>query len=191
LADTKSETHVDDDKEMLDVGSLFKGTATITLVAEIVAAIMLLGSATAYIVSRSGLINELEFDVAIFLLLGGAMITLFLFLAAISFFVRFNRKIGRSVIGEGIGEVDLNRPGVKTVVIIYGLAVGLILIIGVYGYWLVYKYFFAPIALTSLSFLGVSLSLGILVMSFLIQIVLVIIGRTATTIIQKVLAEDA
>jgi hypothetical protein len=191
MSDTEAGMHADEATEMLDVGSLFKGTATITLVAEIVAAIMLLGSATAYVVSRSGLIEELEFDVAIFLLLGGAMVTLLLFLAAIGFFVRFNRKIGRSVIGEGIGEVDLNKSGVKTVVIIYGLAVGLILIIGVYGYWLVYKYFFAPIALTSLSFLGISLSLGILVMSFLTQIVLVIIGRTATTIIRKVLAEDA
>ncbi len=191
VSDSEPEMHADDKAELLDVGSLFKGTATITLVAEIIAAIMLLGSATAYVVSRSGLIDEIEFDVAIFLLLGGAMVTLFLFLAAISFFVRFNRKIGRSVIGDGIGEVDLKRPGVKTVVIIYGLAVGLILIIGVYGYWLVYKYFFAPIALTSLSFLGISLSLGILVISFLTQIVLVIIGRTATTIINKVLAQNA
>jgi hypothetical protein len=190
VSDSEPDLHADGKAELLDVGSLFKGTATITLVAEIVAAIMLLGSATAYIVSRSGFIEEIEFDVAIFLLLGGAMITLFLFLAAIGFFIRFNRRIGRSVIGDGIGEVDLKRPGVKTVVIIYGLAVGLILIIGVYGYWLVYKYFFAPIALTSLSFLGVSLSLGILVMSFLTQIVLVIIGRTATTIINKVLAEN-
>jgi len=190
MSDSEPEMHTDDKAELLDVGSLFKGTATITLVAEIIAAIMLLGSVTAYVVSRSGLIEEIEFDVAIFLLLGGAMVTLFLFLAAISFFVRFNRRIGRTVIGEGIGEVDLKRPGVKTVVIIYGLAVGLILIIGVYGYWLVYKYFFAPIAMTSLSFLGISLSLGILVMSFLTQIVLVIIGRTATPIINKVLAED-
>jgi hypothetical protein len=190
MSEFEPEMHADEKSELLDVGSLFKGTATITLVAEIVAAIMLLGSATAYVVSRSGLIEEIEFDVAIFLLLGGAMVTLFLFLAAISFFVRFNRRIGRSVIGEGIGEVDLKKPGVKTVVIIYGLAVGLILIIGVYGYWLVYKYLFAPIAMTSLSFLGISLSLGILVMSFLTQIVLVIIGRTATTIINKVLAED-
>jgi hypothetical protein len=190
MSEFEPEMHADEKSELLDVGSLFKGTATITLVAEIIAAIMLLGSATAYVVSRSGLIEEIEFDVAIFLLLGGAMVTLFLFLAAISFFVRFNRRIGRSVIGEGIGEVDLKKPGVKTVVIIYGLAVGLILIIGVYGYWLVYKYLFAPIAMTSLSFLGISLSLGILVMSFLTQIVLVIIGRTATTIINKVLAED-
>jgi hypothetical protein len=179
-----------DDSEMLDVGSLFRGTATLTLVGEIVSAIMLLGSGAAYVISRSGLIEVLEFDVAVFLLLGGAMLTLFLFLAAIGFFVRFNRKIGRIVIGDGIGEVDLNQPSVKTVVIIYGLAVGLILIMGIYGYWLVYKYYFAALATTSLSFFGIAVSLGIFVMSFLIQVVITTIGRTATTIIRKVLAED-
>jgi hypothetical protein len=178
------------ESEMLDIGSLFRGTATLTLVGEIVSAIMLLGSGAAYVISRSGLIEVLEFDVAVFLLLGGAMLTLFLFLAAIGFFVRFNRKIGRIVIGDGIGEVDLNQPSVKTVVIIYGLAVGLILIMGIYGYWLVYKYYFAALATTSLSFFGIAVSLGIFVMSFLIQVVITTIGRTATTIIRKVLAED-
>ncbi len=179
-----------DDSEMLDVGSLFRGTATLTLVGEIVSAIMLLGSGAAYVISRSGLIEVIEFDVAVFLLLGGAMLTLFLFLGAIGFFVRFNRKIGRLVIGDGIGEVDLNQPSVKTVVIIYGLAVGLILIMGIYGYWLVYKYYFAALATTSLSFFGIAVSLGIFIMSFLIQVVITTIGRTATTIIRKVLAED-
>ncbi|MBN2228589.1 MAG: hypothetical protein JW779_03275 [Candidatus Thorarchaeota archaeon] len=188
--DTPRTEDVAEDIEMLDVGSLFRGTATLTLVGEIVAAIMLLGSGAAYVISRSGLIDAIEFDVAVFLLLGGAMLTLFLFLGAIGFFVRFNRKIGKSVIGEGIGEVDLNRPGVKTVVIIYGLAVGLILIMGVYGYWLVYKYFFAALALTSLSFFGIAVSLGILIISFLIQVIIATLGRTATTIIRKVLAED-
>ena len=74
--------------------------------------------------------------------------------------------------------------------IIYGLAVGLILIMGIYGYYLVYKYFFADLATTSLSFFGISLSLGILLLAFLIQVVIMTIGRTATTIIRKVLDED-
>ena len=178
------------ESEMLDIGSLFRGTATLTLVGEIVSAIMLLGSSAAYVISRSGLIEVIEFDVAVFLLLGGAMLTLFLFLGAIGFFVRFNRKIGRVVIADGIGEVDLNQPSVKTVVIIYGLAVGLILIMGIYGYWLVYKYFFADLATTSLSFFGIAVSLGIFIMSFLIQVVITTIGRTATTIIRKVLDEE-
>jgi hypothetical protein len=177
-----------DDEELLDIGSMFRGTATITLIAEIVSAIMLLGSATAYVLR--GYVSIIEPDIAIFLLLVGAMLTLFIFLGAIGFFVRFNRRIGRVVIGEGVGEVDLNRPGVKTVVIIYGLAVGFILILGIYGYYLLWAYFLAAQAATSLSFFGMSLSVGIFFIALLVQVVLTVIGRTATTIIRKVLAED-
>ena len=176
------------DEELLDIGSMFRGTATITLVAEIVSAIMLLGSTTAYILRDY--VSIIETNIAIFLLLIGAMLSLFIFLGAIGFFVRFNRRIGRIVIGDGVGEVDLNRPGVKTVVIIYGLAVGFILILGIYGYYLLWIYFLAAQSTVSLSFFGMSLSAGIFFVALLVQIVLTIIGRTATTIIRKVLAED-
>ena len=177
------------EEELLDVGSLFRGTATITLVAEIVSAIMLLGSASAYVLRDY--VSLIEPDVALFLVLVGAMLTLFIFLGAISFFVRFNRRIGRAVMADGVGEVDLNRPEVKTVVIIYGLAVGFILILGAYGYYLLWNYILAVPAATSLSFFGMSLSIGIFFIAFLVQIVITVIGRTATTIIRKVLAEDA
>jgi hypothetical protein len=188
--DTPQESKIKTEAEELDIGSLFRGTATITFVAEILSIIMLLGSSAAFIISRSGLIGVIELDVAIFLLLVGAMITLFFFLGAIGFFIRFNKRLGRVVIGEGIGSVDLSRPRVKTVVTIYGLAVGLILIMGMYGYWLVYKYFFASLAETSLSFFGISLSLGIFILALLIQIVIAALGRTATTIIHAVLSDD-
>lgn len=175
--------------EPLDVGSLFKGTATITLVAEIVSAIMLLGSAVAFVVSRAGILEILTTDMLILLLFPSAMLTLFVFLGAISFFVRVNRRIVGFFFQSDIGSVDLKRPRVKMVVYIYGLAVGLILIFGMYGYWLVYKYFLADMAATSLSFLGISLSLGIFLMAFLVQVVVVALGRTSTGIITAVLQE--
>jgi hypothetical protein len=182
-------TALSDDEELLDVGSMFRGTATLTLVAEIVSVIMLLGSTTAYILRNY--VSIIEPIIAIFLLLFGAMVTLFIFLGAIGFFVRFNRRIGRIVIGEGVGDIDLNRPGAKMVVIIYGLAVGFILILGIYGYYLLWVYFLAAESASSLSFFGISVSIGIFFISLLVQIVITVIGRTATTIIRKVLAEDA
>lgn len=177
------------DEQPLDIGSLFKGTATITLMAEVVSAIMLLGSGAAFVISRAGILEILNTDILILLLIPAAMLALFLFLGAISFFVRVNRRIASFFIGGDIGSVDLNSPRVKMVVIIYGLAVGLILIFGMYGYWLVYKYVFAPLAATSLSFLGISLSLGILLVAFLVQVVVLALGRTATRIIRAVLRE--
>ncbi|MFX0107807.1 MAG: hypothetical protein ACFE7R_05970 [Candidatus Hodarchaeota archaeon] len=177
-------------EEPIDVGSLFRGTATLTFVAEIVSAIMLLGSTVAFFLRDQGWIQTLEPDVLILLLLFGGMITLFFFLGAIGFFVRFNRRVTRAVISDDIGTVDLGEPRVRTVVIIYGLAVGLILIMGIYGYYLVYKYYFAALAATSLSFFGMVLSLGIFIVAFLIQAVVAALGRTSASMIRAVLDKD-
>ncbi|TXT55287.1 MAG: conserved membrane protein of unknown function [Candidatus Thorarchaeota archaeon] len=178
------------DEEKFDVGSLFRGTATFTFVIEIVSLIMLLGSGVAYILSRSGLIETLNPDVAILLLLAGAMITLFFFMGTIGFFIRFNRKISKMVIGVGIGEVDLNRGRVKSVIVLYVLAIGLILIMGMYSYWLVYIYYLVDFVANSLSAFGLVLSFGIFLMAFLLQIVIIALGRTATRVVRAVLAED-
>lgn len=172
----------------IDIGGLFRGTATITFLTEIITAIMMLGSGFAYVISRpNGLITELNEDLSVFLLMIAAMITLFFFLGAIGFFLRFNRKIHGIVIGKGIGTLDMKTPRVKTVITIYGLAVGLILIMGMYGYWLAWKYFLSIESATSLSYLVFSLSLGAFILAFLIQIIVIALGRTATTVIEKVL----
>jgi hypothetical protein len=176
--------------EPVDIGSLFRGTGTFTFIIEIVSAIMMFGSAVAYFISRSGIIEQLEIDLAILLLMMGSMITLFIFLAAIGFFIRFSRRINRAIVGPGIEKVDLNQPRVKTVVVIYGLAVGLILIMGMYAFWLLWKYVLATPASTSLSVFGFSLGLGAFVVAFLIQIVVFALGRTATRIVEAVLAAE-
>jgi len=173
--------------EPVDIGSLFRGTGTVTFIIEIVSAIMMFGSGVAYFISRSGIIETLEIDLAILLLMLGSMITLFIFLGAIGFFIRFSRRINRAIIGPGIEEVDINQPRVKTVVIIYGLAVGLILIMGMYAFWLLWKYVLAVPAATSLSVFGFSLGLGAFVVAFLIQVVVFALGRTATRIVEAVL----
>ncbi len=175
--------------DSIDVGSLFRGTATITFVAEIVSAIMLFGSSVAFILRDQPWIQDVQPDVAIFLLLLAGMITLFFFLGAIGFFVRFNRRVTGAVISHDIGNVDLSKPRVRSVVVIYGLGVGLILIMGVYGYYLIYRYYFAALAATSISFFGMTLSLGIFIVAFLVQIVVAALGRTAASMIRTVLNE--
>ncbi|MFW9966355.1 MAG: hypothetical protein ACFFEA_04310 [Candidatus Thorarchaeota archaeon] len=175
--------------EPIDVGSLFRGTATVTFVAEIVSVIMLLGSTVAFILRDQPWLQNLQSDVIIFLLLLAGMITLFFFLAAIGFFVRFNRRVTRAVISDDIGSVDLSKPRVRTVVFIYGLGVGLILIMGIYGYFLLYRYYFAELAASSLSFFGMTLSLGIFIVALLVQIVIAALGRTAASMIRAVLNE--
>ncbi len=180
---------VSDSPDTLDIGGLFRGTATITFIAEIISIIMILGSSAAYFLSRDTFIADLDLDLAILLLMVGSMVTLFIFLGAIGFFVRFNKRVQGAVIGKGIGLVDLKGPRVKTVLILYGLAVGLILIIGMYMFWIVWRNFLSTIAATSLSFLMLSVSLGMFTLAFLIQMVIIALGRTATGVIDTVLKQ--
>ncbi|MFW9801299.1 MAG: hypothetical protein ACFFFC_01510 [Candidatus Thorarchaeota archaeon] len=175
--------------ESIDVGSLFRGTATVTFVVEIVSAIMLLGSSVAFLLRDQPWLQDLSSDWAIFLLLLASIITLFFFLGAIGFFVRFNRRVTRAVMSDDIGSVDLRMPRVRTVVFIYGVGAGLILVLGTYGYYLIYKYYFAALAATSLSFFGMTLSLGIFIVAFLVQVVVAGLGRTAASMIRTVLNE--
>ncbi len=186
-----AEDRPEPEDDTLDIGSLFRGTATVTFMVEVVTAIMMLGSGVAFVVSSSGFLDFLEGDVLIFLFLLGSMITLFFFLGTIGFFVRVNRKLGRTVFWEGVGQVDLSKPRVKTVVLIYGLAVGLVLVMGMYGYWLVWKYFFEAMAATSLSVFGFGISLGGFMLALLVQMVVIAVGRTASNVVRTVLAEDS
>ncbi|MHA1741420.1 MAG: hypothetical protein ACTSVD_04930 [Candidatus Thorarchaeota archaeon] len=179
----------EDEATEIDVSSLLRGTATVAFVAQLVSGIGIVGSLIVYAISRpGGLVESIDLDVAIFLLMLGAMLTLFLFLGAIGFFVRVNRRLGRFVMSENLESVDLSRPGAKPVVVLYGMAVGLILIMGMYGYWLVYKYYLAAIASTALSFFAFSISLAVFVLAFLVEVVLVAIGRTASGMVKKILA---
>jgi len=179
----------EDEATEIDVSSLLRGTATVAFVAQLVSGIGIVGSLIVYAISRpGGLVESIDLDVAIFLLMLGAMLTLFLFLGAIGFFVRVNRRLGRIVMSENLESVDLSRPGAKPVVVLYGMAVGLILIMGMYGYWLVYKYYLAAIASTALSFFAFSISLAVFVLAFLVEVVLVAIGRTASGMVKKILA---
>ncbi|NWF95905.1 MAG: hypothetical protein HXY34_07150 [Candidatus Thorarchaeota archaeon] len=193
MSDTDAgDAHVTgDDTEMMDVGSLFRGTATVTFVVEVITAIMMLGSLVAYMVSRSGVVQIIDMDLAVILLLVGAIVTMFFFLATIGFFVRVNRRISRAVIWEGVRSLDLRKPRVKTVVLIYCFAVGLILVIGMWSYYLLWKNVLAPVAATSLSWFGFSISLGGFVLALLVQLVVAAVGRTASSVIRVVLAESS
>ncbi len=189
LDELEPPTNEDIESTQIDVSSSLRGIATVAFVAQIVSGIGILGSLTAYVVSRpGGIVEQISPDIAVFLLLLGAMITLFIFLGAIGFFVRVNRRLGRIIMNVDLEKVNLDMPGTKPVIVLYGLAIGLILIMGMYAYWLVFKYYMWAIAATALSFLVFSISLGVFLLAFLIEIVLIALGRTAPKMVRKILA---
>ncbi|MFX1560350.1 MAG: hypothetical protein ACFFBL_07165, partial [Promethearchaeota archaeon] len=110
-------------EDYINLGSLFRSSATITFVIQIIAVIMMIGSLSAYAVGD--LFFVLNNELKILVLLIFSIIALLIFLAAMSVFIRFSRRIGDAVVGPGIEEVKMNTPRVKTVVAAFGLLVAL------------------------------------------------------------------
>ena len=122
-------------EDYINLGSMFRSSATITFVIQIVAVIIMIGSLAAYYIGD--LVLSLSADIQILVLLIASIITLVIFLAAISVFVRFSRRIGDAVVGPGIEEVRMDTPRVKAVVGLYGILVALMAITGIYAWYLV------------------------------------------------------
>ncbi len=177
-------------EDYINLGSLFRNSATVTFVIQIVAVIIMIGSVSAYYIGDVFL--GLAVDMQILALLIASIVTLVIFLAAISAFVRFSRRIGDAVVGPGIEEVKMDTPRVKTVVIIYGVLVALMGITGIYIWFLIDTNFLTAWAASynSISLRIFGLALGAFFVSLLVQVIIAVVGRSATKIIIEVLDGD-
>ena len=177
-------------EDYINLGNMFRSSATITFVVQIVAVIIMLGSLAAFYIGDRVL--ALSADIQILILLIASIITLIIFLAAISVFVRFSRRIGDAVVGPGIEEVRMDTPRVKAVVGLYGILVALMGITGIYAWYLVDTNFLAAWAasLNSESIRIFGIALGAFVIALMIQIIIAGVGRSATKIIIEVLDAD-
>jgi hypothetical protein len=184
----ESKTPGRESSDLFDIGSLFRSSATITFVVQIVSVIVMLGCLAAYYVA--GFLPGLSTDLQVLLLLVGSIITLIVFLAALSLFVRFSRRISDAVIGPGIERVRMDTPRVKAVVYMYAVLVTLMGITGAYVWYLVYKNILWPMIGTSMSLQIFSYALGAFFIALLIQIIVAGVGRSATKVITEVLAAD-
>jgi len=177
-------------EDFINLGSLFRSSATITFVIQIVAVILMIGSMSAYAVGDQ--FFQLGNELKVLVLLIVCVIALVVFLGAISVFVRFSRRIGDAVVGPGIEEVKMDTPRVKTVVVAFGLLVALMGVTGIYIWYLIDLYFLAPWALSldSISIRIFGIALGAFFIALLVQIIIAAVGRSATRVIIEVLDTD-
>lgn len=180
----------DSGSRLFDMGSLFRRSAIVTFVVEILAAIVMLGSLALFYVEQ--LLPSLSPELSTLLLLVGSILTLVVILVALSVFIRYSRRITNAVIGPGIQKVRMNAPRVRFVVYIYALLVILMTITGVYVWYLIDLEVLQPwVEPTHSLYLRVfGLALGAFFIALLIQIIVAVIGRTATKVIVQVLATD-
>ena len=175
-------------EDYINLGSLFRSSATITFVVQIVAVIVMIGSISAYYIADEFL--GLNTELRILALLLTSILALLVFLAAMSVFIRFSRRIGDAVVGPGIEEVRMDTPRVKLVVAAFALLVVLMAITGIYIWYLVDIYVLAPLAGTSLLLRLFGYALGAFFIALLIQMIIAGVGRSATRVIIEVLDAD-
>ncbi len=173
-----------------DIGGMFRSSATITFVVEILSIIVMVGSVLAWYIG--GFLDIIAPEIQILLLLILSIITLIVFLAAFSVFLRFSRRLSNAVVGHGLEQVKMNAPRVKAVIFIYGLLVLTMFATGVYTWYLVDLWFLEPWAAshTSISLRIFGYALGAFFISLLVQIIVALIGRTSTRLIVEVLDAD-
>ncbi len=173
-----------------DIAALFRTSATLTFVIEIVSAIIMVGSVAAFYIG--GALPVLNQDLLILLILVGCIVTLMVFLAALGFFIRFSRKINRIVFPPGVDLIDINKPKVKPIVIIYAALIGVMGVTGIYVWYLVYKNILGPWAAAnnSISLQIFSFALGAFCIALLIQIIIALVGRSARKVILGVMDID-
>lgn len=169
---------------------MFRGSAIITFVVQILSVIVMLGSLAAFYIGR--IIPGLSTDIQILLLLMGSILALIIFLAAISIFIRFSRRISDAVTGPGLQTVRLDTPRVKTVVYIYAILVVLMGVTGFYTWWLIDKNIVYPLieVYNSISLRLFTWAMGAFFIALLIQIIIAGVGRNASRIITEVLDAD-
>ncbi len=178
------------DTETIDLGSLFRSSATLTFVVEILSVIIMIGALIGHVLL--GILPVFTGDIQILVILIVIILILFVFLAALGVFVRFSRRIGDVVIGPGIQEVRMDTPKVKMVVYIYALLVIVMGILSLWMFWLMYSYILFPFAEStgSIALHIFNLALGAFFIALLIQIIIAGVGRTATKVILEVLDSD-
>ncbi|MHA1740479.1 MAG: hypothetical protein ACTSVD_00120 [Candidatus Thorarchaeota archaeon] len=187
---TMAESTTSGSSDTFDMGSMFRTSARMTFVIQIISVIVMLGSVAAYYIG--GFLPSIDPDIQILLVLVGVVITIVVFLAAFGLFVRFSRRIGNAVVGPGLQEVRMDTPRVKTVIYTYGILVAMMAITGLYTWYLVDKNFLVPWAasLNSVSLRIFGLALGAFVIALLIQIIIAAVGRMATKVVIEVLDID-
>jgi hypothetical protein len=176
--------------DYINLGSLFRSSATVTFVIQIISVIVMIATITAYTVGDLFFALGEQFQILVLLITG--IISLLIFLAAMSVFVRFSRRIGDAVVGPGIEQVRMDTPRVKTVVAAYALLIALMGITGIYVWYLIDSMYLAPWAasLSSLSMRIFGIALGAFFIALLIQMIIAGVGRSATKVIIEVLDAD-
>lgn len=181
-----------EEKRSINWDSVFGGIASVTFGLQLLSFLILLGAGIIFLLMLSGIWSILvaNEDIFIFVLLLGGGFTFLLFVWLLGVFLRFHRRVRRGIIGRGVGHIDADDSATKTVLTLFAISTLFVLVAGIYGYYLLWKYFLQPWGaswLTSMGLAGilfyeiglliVFIAMGVIIITFIMQILTLAINR--------------
>jgi hypothetical protein len=173
-------------KRTIDWDRVFGGIASVTFGLQLISFLILLGAGIIFLLMLSGIWGILvaNEDIFIFVLLLGGGFTFLLFVWLLGIFLRFHRGIRKAIVGRGVGHIDADDSATKTVLTMFAISTLFVLVAGIYGYYLLWKYFLQPWGASWLTSMGLA---GILFYEIGLLIVFIAIGVIIVTLIMQFL----
>ncbi|MFW9985640.1 MAG: hypothetical protein ACFFDJ_03655 [Candidatus Odinarchaeota archaeon] len=180
---------------------VFSGIASVTFALQLISLLILFVAGVVFLLMLSGIWGILvaNEDIFIFVLLLGGGFAFLVFVWLIGVFLRFHRRVRRFLVGTGVGDIDADDSASKTILTLFGIAILFVLVAGIYGYYLLWKYilnFWGIAWLTSLGVTGIFfyefglfivwIAIGILIITFVMQILTAAINRYARGLVGAV-----
>ena len=175
-----------EEKRSIDWDRVFGGIASVTFGLQLLSFIILLGAGIIFLLMLSGIWGILvaNEDIFIFFLLmaGGFVFLLFVWLLGV--FLRFHRRVRKGIVGQGVGYIDADDSATKTVLALFAISTLFVLVAGIYGYYLLWKYLLYPWGSSWLASMGLS---GILFYELGLLIVFIALGVIIITLVMQIL----
>jgi hypothetical protein len=180
---------------------VFGGIASVTFALQLISLLILFVAGVVFLLMLSGIWGILiaNEDIFIFVLLLGGGFAFLVFVWLIGVFLRFHRRVRRFLVGSGVGDIDADDPASKTILTLFGIAILFVLVAGIYGYYLLWKYILNLWGIAWLTSLGVTgiffyefglfivwIAIGVLIITFIMQILTAAINRYARRLIKSV-----
>lgn len=163
----------------IDLKEVFGAAVTLTFALEIISILIIIGSIVPHVISVTGILAGITFDILLFLAFIAGGIALMIIIVFASAFIRGDRKLQDKILTAQFRHLSKVASEAKALLFMFGIAVLLFCFAGFYGYYLLWKYVFSSFIDGQAFLLAIFLAIGMIIVSLLAQIVLAAIGRFA------------
>jgi hypothetical protein len=179
-------TPSNEEKRSINWDSVFGGIASVTFGLQLLSFLVLLGAGIVFLLMLSGIWGILvaNEDIFIFILLLGGGFAFLLFVWLLGVFLRFHRGVRKFIVGPGVGHIDTDDSATKTVLTLFAISTIFVLVAGIYGYYLLWKYILQPWGASWLASTGLT---GILFYEIGLLIVFIALGIIIITLVMQIL----